>query len=191
MKAWWQKLTRFIDSHYWWLHPLLTACVTASGAFLTYHLSDDYNTIHPVKADLLGIVLTNLPIFFWVSLAFLIIVTFINEHNRKTNKQLATELENEREKNELIADNIEQLFNGILMQVSTLLNFNNNEERVTLYLHDGNQTFVPCGRYSLDPEFRKKGRPEYSDSQGCINRGWRHGWHFDNQFGNTEAEHKR
>ena len=48
------------------------------------------------------------------------------------------------------------------------------DTRISVYCHDSdNQRFIPVARISGDPEFEKKGRPHYPDSQGIICKAWR------------------
>lgn len=51
------------------------------------------------------------------------------------------------------------------------------DERVSLYKHDGTQ-FVQIARYSKNPEYCKKGRSVYPDDQGCLSEAWRAGESF-------------
>ena len=48
------------------------------------------------------------------------------------------------------------------------------DERVSLYKHDGTQ-FIQIARYSKNPEYCKKGRSVYPEDQGCIAEAWRSG----------------
>ena len=189
------KIGRFIkgwvDTYYWWLDPVTTfvTTVSAAGNFadLKKLLPSNYSSIHPFRNHIFECLVTISPIVFIISCSILVIIKVINELNRKTAKQLEHELQNQVSTNTVLAENIDQLFNGILMQLSTLLDFD-NQDRITLYIHNRDSKFVPCGRFSPDPEYQKKGRPEYPDGEGCINRGWRNGWHFDSDF--TQAGHK-
>ena len=61
-----------------------------------------------------------------------------------------------------------------------------SEERVTLYIHNGGNLFIPFGRYSPNTKYAKSGRPTYPDNIGCISKGWENGWHFENNFPNEE-----
>lgn len=55
------------------------------------------------------------------------------------------------------------------------------------YIHNGDNSFIPFGRYSLNPKYAKKGRPKYPDNQGCIAKGWENNWYFDNTFSNPDS----
>ena len=47
-----------------------------------------------------------------------------------------------------------------------------------MYLHNGDNSFVPFARYSSNPNFSKPGRTLYPANAGCICRGWEDKWHF-------------
>ncbi len=159
-------LKNLIDYHYFWLNPLLIAFITLSSV-LNYRL----------------ILITSS-----ISLA---IISIFDLQDRKTKKTREEQLQNEKKKNEVISDNIKNLFDGYLYQLSNTLGFGNKKEyteRITLYIHDGINKFIPFGRFSQNPEFRKHGRPEYPDDQGCIAKSWQNGWCFDNDFSTEEDQ---
>jgi hypothetical protein len=83
-----------------------------------------------------------------------------------------------------IAENIHVLFENVLFSLATKLNLDDaGSERVSIYVHMSEETaFVPCGRYSYNPEFKKKGRTSFATNQGCIERAWHLGWLFANDF---------
>lgn len=64
-------------------------------------------------------------------------------------------------------------------------------ERMTLYAHSSNGSFIPIGRVSYNPEYSKKGRISYPDNQGCIAKAWRDDWHFSNDYPDPETSSKR
>lgn len=45
-------------------------------------------------------------------------------------------------------------------------------ERISVYKHSGS-AFLMLGRYSLNPNFAKRGRATYPANQGCIGEAWR------------------
>jgi len=94
-------------------------------------------------------------------------------------------LQEEQIKNEVIANNIKALFDGVLYHLATgKLLFKTDCSRVTLYIHDKVDKFISFGRYSTNPKFRNPGRSEYPDDKGAISHAWNDGWHFIN---NTEG----
>lgn len=54
-------------------------------------------------------------------------------------------------------------------------------ERISMFVHDGDGSFLLIGRWSLHPEFSTKRRVKYP-AHGCIDKAWRHGQHFDNGY---------
>lgn len=93
----------------------------------------------------------------------------MQEAYRLTSEKLK-ELEGENEKmradyEDLVNDQLGLIFHK--MGLSTT-------ERITVYKHDAeNEQFLVLGRYSADPEYSKRSRPFYPDSQGFIMQGWR------------------
>jgi hypothetical protein len=83
-----------------------------------------------------------------------------------------------------IAENIHVLFENVLFSLATKLELDDaGNERVSIYVHMSEESaFVPCGRYSHNPELKKKGRTSFATNQGCIERAWHDGWHFANDF---------
>ena len=81
-----------------------------------------------------------------------------------------------------VGENIHNLFHGVLFNLAKKLEFSlDGAERISLYLHKNSKgCFVPCGRFSHNPEFIKKGRTRFDDDKGCIAKGWQNDWHFDN-----------
>ncbi len=83
----------------------------------------------------------------------------------------------------MIGNVIVILFDGLLLNLANKLDLDQGSQaRLSLYVHDAEQrAFIPCGRYSRNPEYIQPGRTTYPDDEGCIAVGWRKGWHFDNQ----------
>lgn len=132
----------------------------------------------------------------WLA-AIMLITLFIfslNEQLRK--KSLAfLELQLREAKDQLneFGDNIENLFNGFLRDHSNSLGFDAaTKARLSIYLNDDEKShFYPCGRYSPDPEFQKKGRTMFAHGQGCIWKAWKNGFHFDSAAPKTAESYKK
>jgi hypothetical protein len=94
--------------------------------------------------------------------------------------------ENIRLKNDngAIAENILSLFEMVLHSLAVKLNLNEaGTERVSIYVHRSHDnSFVPFGRYSHNPQLKEKGRTRFPDSQGCIAKAWQEGWYFSRDF---------
>lgn len=52
-----------------------------------------------------------------------------------------------------------------------------NNERISLYVHDG-KGFFPIARFSQNPEYNKKSRKWYPIDQGIISKAWHNGEYF-------------
>ncbi len=83
------------------------------------------------------------PVVLMVSGFLLLVITVLNSINRKTLKKQSKELE---EKNQIItkiASNIKELFDGYLYHfASKKLSFT-SKDRITLYIHNGDNDFIP------------------------------------------------
>ena len=108
-------------------------------------------------------------------------------------KKLEEKIKQQQEIVDEVANLTFALFDGLMLNLSKKLRiFDDHKSRVTLYVHNpSNRHFIPCGRYSADPEFKKLGRSEYPDSQGCIAEGWRKGWFFKNDFPKKRPAHQK
>ncbi len=117
-----------------------------------------------------------------ISSALATVIAIATAISAPTIKSLEDDLEAATQKNNLIQDNVRNLFDGFLYHLWGQLGFNHengNNERISLYIHDlDSSSFVPCGRYSPNPTYKKSGRPEYPDSEGCIAHAWKNGWHY-------------
>lgn len=104
-------------------------------------------------------------------------------------KKTQKDLKEAKEKNSIISGQVRNLFDGYLYSLSTSLNFgiqDKNNERISLYIYDGKDSFIPCGRFSANPSYKQSKRQSYPEGEGCIAKGWENGWHFDNRFPNPE-----
>ena len=100
--------------------------------------------------------------------------------------QLKEELSQTREKIRSLCEGyLYSLANGPLKFSS----ISHIHERITLYAHDYDH-FIPIGRVSFTPEYSKKGRPSYPESEGCIAQAWKNGWHFANDYPDPESSPK-
>ena len=110
-------------------------------------------------------------------------ITFLS----RGNKSLKNEVYRLKGELDLRKKRYAELINGELLILSQILNFENNE-RISLYKHEG-KAFVMLGRYSLNPEHRKKGRGIYPDTQGCIANAWRQGKVFVDNLPDVEEKY--
>ncbi len=185
-------ILRFIDQHFRWLNPVLVMLTTVTGAFLTYSIPPDVAKMYPVRTALLANVLGLLPVAFPVLAVVLVLVTWVRSRSEKTLVKLEKDNLELKSQMTVLSENIKNVFEGFLYRFATTkLAFGGeaeNTERITLYIYDdADNRFVSFGRYSANPGYKTAGRPEYPISQGCIAKGWAHGWHFDNQFAQGKA----
>lgn len=176
-----------INEHHIWLNPLLVFITTLSSAFLTYQFPKKFATNHPARYELFKPIIAHITEIFVFSVLLIVLVSIIEFFNKKTIKKLEEENQKYEALSETISENIRELFNGFLYRFATSKANFTTSERVTLYIHNGNNTFIPFGRYSLNTKFAKSGRDSYPDNEGCISKGWEDKWHFDNSFSNPET----
>ena len=123
----------------------------------------------------------------------LLVCHFGLEKRRPRIKKLEEKIKQQQEIIDEVANLTFALFDGLMLNLSKKLGISDDHKsRVTLYVHDpSNDHFIPCGRYSADPEFKKLGRRKYPDNQGCIAEGWRKGWFFKNDFPEERPDHQK
>jgi hypothetical protein len=182
------KFIMYFNSAYKCLSPFINALILLSSAFLQYNVTTLIRR-YPSWAPMINKISDYLPdVVIWtVGINF--ILSLVDSVCSDTIKKLMVELSEEKQKNKLITSNVKNLFEGYLLQLAThKIGFGKNNkvsDRITLYLHDGSSKFIPFGRYAVNPKFSSPGRTEYPDNEGCISKGWQHGWYFQSNMGNT------
>lgn len=172
------------------LNPPVSLGVLISGGFLTYNFTELGNK-HPDWSGAILIVNNSIWWIFLCTAGTAFVFNIVEACCAKKISNIQEELDAVKEKNDVIGDNIKNLFDGVLLNLSRKLDFaQSDNSRISLYIHDeACSSFVPCGRYSTNPELRKPGRTSYPDDQGCIARGWQLGWYFDSSFPNHPYSH--
>ncbi len=177
------RFQKFIFKHAIWLDWLLPALMTISGAFIGYdihklEIGSHYFYIAEFIVPQLGWVLIG-------SIVFYILIKITEAIAKPRLQKMENELKDFKAKDSIISEQVENLFDGYLYNLAGLLKFGEGEqdcERISLYIHDNDKTFIPCGRYSANPKYKKRTRSSYPDHEGCIAKGWENGWHFDDKF---------
>lgn len=178
-------LTRFIA-------PLASFVALISGVLVTYDFSF-FRHKYPNWSGLFNYLESGtLVLVFLFSASIAAILSLVITIRQKSFKALQSENENYQDQIGEIGNNIIVLFDGLLLNLSKKLAFQQDDQaRISIYVHKNSKgCFIPCGRYSPNPELKKTGRTSYPDSQGCIAKGWQAGWHFDNNFSEDEGEHR-
>lgn len=166
-----------------WISPPLTAAILFSSVFVTYDFSQAQKA-HPDWSGALGLIG---PLLFF-TLVFCAAVELILSIGRsareRTMQSLQKSLDDASSQITEIGSSIRQLFDGMLYTFSKRVDLRQDDQvRISIYVHDQDRKrFIPCGRYSPNPNLTKPGRTHYPDNEGCIGKGWDHGWHFDNDF---------
>lgn len=186
------SIKKYYDSFYCWAAPVLSALVILASAFLTYDFSSLRET-YPNWDRQFEILQNSIPFVLFISAGLSLVFSLLYLPCRPTIKNLLKDLDDIKSKNELVGENIKNVFDGYLYQLSKKLDFGSNQsncERVTIYIHDRISHFIPFGRFSANPAYRGPGRTQYPDSQGCIAKGWQNGWHFENRLGENRTYEK-
>lgn len=177
-----QEISKFLNKHSLWLNPVSAITAGTTGAFINYEFSGQFAKLHPIQIAVLQSIIDNL---WWVTIiasAVFLVVAINDGFAKNTIDRLEKKLEKEQECNDLIGQNVKDLFDGFLFRLSNTLGFGVNAtncERITLYIHDSkNKRFIPCGRFSQNAKYSQPGRIEYPEEEGCIGEAWQHGWHF-------------
>lgn len=166
-----------------WGVPLVGAVAVATGPFLLF----DFDAAQQKSEYWAGFYwLTSylVPIAFWLSVLLSVLGTIIANKQKKTIKSLNDQVRQQERQVAEIGNVIVILCDGLLLNLATKLKLAQiSQARLSLYVHHSeSKTFIPCGRYSPNPNFNRKGRTAYPDHQGCVAHGWNNVWHFDNQF---------
>lgn len=143
----------------------------------------------------------NLIIYLSIIFIILVLSTFVSLRLIKTVPQIK-DLENKiKDKddelkeysNQIIAihKNIYLLFDGFLINLAKKHHVvDDPESRISIYVRDPvNENFVPCGRYSSNADWRKRGREILPGDQGCIAKAWNIKWCFDANFPEDRKNH--
>jgi hypothetical protein len=182
------QLTRFGD---WIETPVIR--IVAPGVNLmaglcaiivSYEFSEEARR-YPSFAGVWEILDGPIPFFtvlFCISASFLL--SLFLAKRAPTHDRLVSERDKARDASAKVGENIVFVMEGLLYNLGRKLGFSaEGHSRVSLYVYDDAQdVFVPCGRFSHNPVYAKKGRTKFNASQGCIGKAWRNDWHFDNSI---------
>ena len=167
-----------------WIAPVLAPFTAAMAFFLDFDL-DEIRKNYPNctgAVDLFDVV------NFYKALLWMAVVTAAGAVYNVMRQKSISKLTKENGALALelggIAENILSLFEAVLLALASKLDLDEaGTERVSIYVHRPHSaSFVPCGRFSHNPNLKKKGRSSLPDGEGCITRAWEEGWHFNNAF---------
>lgn len=173
----------FFNKHHIWIAPLFTVLTTLFAALFTYSLPSDFATLHPARFQFFNFFISNAIWFFFISGIILIGDMIFDQMNRKTIEEYSKKIDENKIILDTISENIRELFNGFLYGLARNDTIKcTANERITLYIHNGGNSFIPFGRYSENVQYTSSGRSHYPDNEGCIAEGWIKGWHFENKL---------
>lgn len=166
-----------------WVQPIAAFLALVTAPFLTINY-DDLRIRHPAWAGPLEWIQPLIPWVFFISAAGALASGLIGTRRNTSLAKLDKQLQEQRGQIAEIGNVIVILFDGLLLNLANKLDLDQGSQaRLSLYVHDpARREFIPCGRYSRNPDFIQPGRTTYPDDEGCIAAGWRAGWHFDNQI---------
>lgn len=132
------------------------------------------------------------PYFFYFSLLISIVVIILSLFSIKYGdnfKKVKERLRISEAKNELLQNNIRELFDGILIKIHKIIVNSHNDTRISIYYHTEVDGFIMIGRYSPNPTLNIAGRGSYPSGEGIIAEGWKNSWAFED-FRNKTAEQR-
>lgn len=95
-----------------------------------------------------------------------------------------------QELEDTIAENIEEIVNGIIAGFSNKLGLEADENsRISLYVDDGGDGLLSIGRVATNPNHRSVSRRVLPKNEGCVGQAWAEAWVFESEFGNDGYEH--
>ena len=145
----------------------------------------------PDFLDITGIYKVCLYVILILLILSLGVVSYFQYRKSLKVKELEEQISQQADQIDEITKNIMILFRGVLANLAERLKIQNDpESRVSIYVHNGDAHFIPCGRYSSNPNLKKKGRNIFPDNQGCIGKAWADGWCFD-LFPIEKSKHKQ
>ena len=169
-----------------WTNKWLTPLFSGIAAILGVMWQNDFASLRDKYPNWPG--LFNY-IEAWVSPLFILffilagICSALRIFTTKSFCKIERELSEERDKVNLIANNIETLVNGLLLRLSEKIGFQRGEpSRLTIYIHNNNGHFISFGRYSPDPLYSGRGRNLLPDTSGCISRAWSSDWCYESNL---------
>lgn len=184
-----KNIGNYLKKHYDAFYAVLAPILSAAIIFLSLSRSYDFRELreaYPNWRWLFDFLEAHILTSLLICAGCLVLLSILHIFCRPTIKKLQKDLDDITGKNELIGENVKNVFDGYLFCLSKKLGFGSQEkncERVTIYIHDGTNHFIPFGRYSANPSYNGPGRTTYPDKQGCIAKGWENGWHFENNLG--------
>ena len=173
-----------------WVRPAATAFVALLSFTLNFdsaRLLPNYPIIYAIESMLSG------GKALWtlaICVGILIISGAIQLLRHETITSYKKKLESSERQLNAVGDHAEMMLEGLLLNLAKRLGFSpDGQSRATIYLHvPALNLFSFCGRYSENPELRKKGRSTFPDDKGCISKGWRNGWHLDRSIPDDDAD---
>lgn len=182
MRSTLQRLANYIETPIVrWVSPILTCCAACLSVIVGY----DFTELKQNQPSIAGVWdFLDGPKPFYAAMSALIallLLSIFTSWRAPTRDRLKAERDRAREATAKIGENIIFLMEGLLLNLGRKMNFDvSGRSRVSLYVFESSQdVFVPCGRFSHNPSYAKKGRTKFGVKEGCIGKAWEGDWHFD------------
>lgn len=164
--------------------PVIALVYGLVGAGLSYdwearaQKNPDLSSFYELVGHYIGPVFVSLLVLY--ALLF-VLDLFINPSIRQLQKKL-----------DLVGGSVRSVFDGLMTDLCLKLSVKPPDQtRASIYVQDREGSFVLSGRYSPNPLLMRPGRPSYPENEGCIGKGWEHGWHFENDLGSQQTYENR
>ncbi|UDK97156.1 hypothetical protein EYB33_12975 [Lysinibacillus sphaericus] len=113
--------------------------------------------------------------FHWVISLVLFIWAWVQtSRNFVSKKELTNNISSLENENGMLKSNLESIPENMVKIFYKHFNLG-NEDRVTVYRVKDNEFFIPVGRFSDNPSYKKSGRSEYPLDSGFIGKCWTDG----------------
>ncbi len=173
-----------------WVQPVLVGVSVLASAFLTYDFSHVYSYVPSWKHQI-DLLRSALPITLVLTQVFLLAVSIFQGIRQCSIRKLKKQVDEYREKINIIASNVETLVDGILLRLAEKLKLDKGDpSRLTIYIHNSNGHFISFGRYSPDPSLNEKGRSLLPDNAGCISQAWKSDWCYEGNLSSKDCRQK-
>jgi hypothetical protein len=163
----------------------------ASAPFLLEDFSS-WAQAYPGWAGPFGVLQPTLILAFAICVVFLIAVHVARAMTVDSYKDLKERAKRAQELEDVIAENITEIINGIILGLVSKLGLKQDDNsRISLYVNHPSGDLVNVGRVATNPNIEKVGRKILPKNVGCVGKAWAEGWAYVRSFGEGEyVEHE-
>ena len=144
---------------------------------------------NPSWAGPINLLPTLVLIAFMLCIVGLCLVHWGQQSTKESYKDLQLRAQRAQDLEDVIAENITEIVNGIIAGFIGKLNLRaEDNSRISIYIDDGLGGLVNIGRVATNPNFSEVGRKILPKDEGCVGRAWAEGWVFEADFGDDGYE---